>query len=72
MKVMMQAESRVGNMITLNQPVNVSATTLLNLRSPLRIAYLILINLVFLSAFILDAYAFSTEGMVGYSLGKKE
>ena len=31
----------------------------------------ILINLVFLSAFILDAYAFSTEGMVGYSLGKK-
>jgi MATE family multidrug resistance protein len=32
----------------------------------------ILINLVFLSAFILDAYAFSTEGMVGYSLGKKE
>ena len=30
----------------------------------------ILINLVFLSAFILDAYAFSTEGMVGYSLGK--
>ena len=28
----------------------------------------ILINLVFLSAFILDAYAFSTEGMVGYSL----
>ena len=32
----------------------------------------ILINLVFLSAFILDAYAFSTEGMVGYSLGKKK
>jgi len=31
----------------------------------------ILINLVFLSAFILDAYAFSTEGMVGYSLEKK-
>ena len=30
----------------------------------------ILINLVFLSAFILDAYAFSTEGMVGYSIGK--
>jgi MATE family multidrug resistance protein len=30
----------------------------------------ILINLVFLSAFILDAYAFSTEGMVGYSLGR--
>ena len=30
----------------------------------------ILINLVFLSAFILDAYAFSTEGLVGYSLGK--
>ena len=32
----------------------------------------ILINLVFLSTFILDAYAFSTEGMVGYSLGKKD
>ena len=32
----------------------------------------ILINLVFLSAFILDAYAFSTEGMIGYSLGKKD
>ena len=32
----------------------------------------ILINLVFLSAFILDAYAFSTEGMVGYSLGKND
>jgi MATE family multidrug resistance protein len=32
----------------------------------------ILIHLVFLSAFILDAYAFSTEGMVGYSLGKKD
>jgi len=32
----------------------------------------ILINLVFLSAFILDAYAFSTEGMVGYALGKND
>ena len=32
----------------------------------------ILINLVFLSAFILDTYAFSTEGMVGYSLGKND
>jgi len=32
----------------------------------------ILINLVFLSTFILDAYAFSTEGMVGYSLGKND
>jgi MATE family multidrug resistance protein len=32
----------------------------------------ILVNLVFLSAFILDAYAFSTEGIVGYSLGKKD
>ena len=31
----------------------------------------ILINLIFLSAFILDAYAFSTEGIVGYSLGSK-
>jgi MATE family multidrug resistance protein len=35
-------------------------------------ANVILINLVFLSAFILDAYAFSTEGIVGYSLGKKD
>ena len=25
----------------------------------------------FLSAFILDAYAFSTEGIIGYSIGKK-
>ena len=32
----------------------------------------ILINLVFLSAFIFDAYAFSTDGIVGYSLGKKD
>ena len=31
----------------------------------------ILINLIFLSAFILDAYAFSTEGIVGYSIGSK-
>ena len=31
----------------------------------------ILINLIFLSAFILDAYAFSTEGIVGYSIGRK-
>ena len=31
----------------------------------------ILINLIFLSAFILDAYAFSTEGIVGYSIGQK-
>ena len=35
-------------------------------------AHAILNNLVFLSAFILDAYAFSTEGMVGYSLGRKD
>jgi len=31
----------------------------------------ILINLIMLSAFILDAYAFSTEGVVGYTLGSK-
>ena len=31
----------------------------------------ILINLIMLSAFILDAYAFSTEGLVGYSIGSK-
>ena len=31
----------------------------------------ILINLVFLSAFILDAYAFSTEGVVGFTVGKR-
>ena len=27
--------------------------------------------LIFLSAFILDAYAFSTEGIIGYSIGLK-
>ena len=32
----------------------------------------ILINLIFLSAFILDAYAFSTEGIIGYSIGLKK
>ena len=31
----------------------------------------ILLNLIMLSAFILDAYAFSTEGLVGYSIGSK-
>ena len=31
----------------------------------------ILVNLIMLSAFILDAYAFSTEGIVGYSIGSK-
>ena len=31
----------------------------------------ILINLIFLSAFILDSYAFSTEGIIGFSIGKK-
>ena len=31
----------------------------------------ILINLIFLSAFILDSYAFSTEGIIGFSVGKK-
>jgi len=31
----------------------------------------ILINLIFLSSFILDAYAFSTEGVVGYSIGSR-
>ena len=32
----------------------------------------ILLNLIMLSAFILDAYAFSTEGIVGYSIGSKD
>ena len=32
----------------------------------------ILINLVNLAAFILDAYAFATQGMVGYSIGKDD
>ena len=32
----------------------------------------ILINLVNLAAFILDAYAFATQGMVGYSIGKND
>ena len=31
----------------------------------------ILLQFVTLSAFILDAYAFSTEGVVGYSLGRR-
>jgi MATE family multidrug resistance protein len=31
----------------------------------------ILIQFIILSAFFLDAYAFSTEGMVGYAIGKK-
>ena len=31
----------------------------------------ILLNLITLSAFIIDAYAFSTEGIVGYSIGSK-
>ena len=31
----------------------------------------ILLQFLTLSAFILDAYAFSTEGVVGYSLGRK-
>ena len=30
----------------------------------------ILLNLIFLSSFFLDAYAFSSEGIVGYSIGK--
>ena len=32
----------------------------------------ILMQFIILAAFFLDAYAFSTEGMVGYSLGKKD
>jgi MATE family multidrug resistance protein len=32
----------------------------------------ILINLVNLAAFILDAYAFATQGLVGYSIGKND
>tara|TARA_B100000886_G_C20413614_1_gene488233 strand:+ start:51 stop:1385 length:1335 start_codon:yes stop_codon:yes gene_type:complete len=31
----------------------------------------ILLQLIFISSFFLDAYAFSTEGIVGYSIGKK-
>jgi len=31
----------------------------------------ILIQLIFISSFFLDAYAFSTESIVGYSIGKK-
>ena len=31
----------------------------------------VLLQLVFISSFFLDAYAFSTEGIIGYSLGKK-
>ena len=32
----------------------------------------LLIQLIMLASFFLDAYAFSTEGIVGYSLGKKD
>ena len=31
----------------------------------------ILMQFIILSAFLLDAYAYTTEGIVGYSLGKK-
>ncbi len=31
----------------------------------------ILIQLIFISSFFLDAYAFSTEGIIGYSIGRK-
>ena len=31
----------------------------------------VLLQLIFISSFFLDAYAFSTEGIVGYSIGKK-
>ena len=31
----------------------------------------ILLQLIFISSFFLDAYAFSTEGIIGYSIGKK-
>ena len=31
----------------------------------------VLLQLIFISSFFLDAYAFSTEGIIGYSLGKK-
>tara|TARA_B100000886_G_scaffold332072_1_gene284332 strand:+ start:468 stop:1802 length:1335 start_codon:yes stop_codon:yes gene_type:complete len=31
----------------------------------------ILIQLIFISSFFLDAYAFSTEGVIGYSIGRK-
>ena len=32
----------------------------------------ILMQFIILSAFLLDAYAYTTEGIVGYSLGKKQ
>ena len=31
----------------------------------------VLLQLIFISSFFLDAYAFSTEGIIGYALGKK-
>ena len=31
----------------------------------------VLLQLIFISSFFLDAYAFSTEGIIGYSIGKK-
>jgi multidrug resistance protein, MATE family len=75
--------NRIKNIFNIN--VNIFIRTILLTFSFLWFTYLgtqigeefvaanaILINLVFLSAFILDAYAFSTEGIVGYSLGKKD
>ena len=34
-------------------------------------ANVILLNLIMISSYVLDAYAFSTEGIVGYSIGSK-
>jgi len=75
--------NKIKNIFTIN--LNIFIRTILLTFSFLWFTYLgsqigedyiaanaILINLVFLSAFILDAYAFSTEGMVGYSLGKND
>jgi len=75
--------SKIKNIFNIN--INIFIRTILLTFSFLWFTYLgsqigedyiasnaILINLVFLSAFILDAYAFSTEGLVGYSLGKKD
>ena len=75
--------NRIKNIFNIN--VNIFIRTILLTFSFLWFTYLgtqigeefvaanaILINLVFLSAFILDAYAFSTEGIVGFSLGKKD
>jgi len=74
--------NKIKNLIEIN--LNIFVRTILLTFSFLWFTYLgskigeeyvaanaILLNLIFLSSFILDAYAFSTEGIIGYSIGSK-